>query len=299
MKLVVSTRGSKLSLKQVELFKSYINKFVNVDLEIKVVKTKGDIIQDKPLYSIGEKGLFEKEVNNAVLKGEADIAVHSMKDLPKDIDPRLDIIMVLPREIPNDSLIFSKNVVDDLEKIPEGSIVGTSSMRRKSFLMHYNDKVIIKPLRGNIDTRIKKLNNNEYDYIILAESGIRRLGLDPKRIILPLDIFPPEPGQGIIAIVGIKDNSKVKTISNYTDKLTHYMAIAEREFLKEAKAGCSSPLGAVSIIHDDKIVIITGLASFDGKFMEIVRFKDYLNNAEKLGKKAGEFVYSIIDKVLK
>jgi hydroxymethylbilane synthase len=172
-------------------------------------------------------------------------------------------------------------------------------MRRKSFLMHYNDKVIIKPLRGNIDTRIRKLNNNEYDYIILAESGIKRLGLDPKRIILPIDAFPPEPGQGIIAVVGLKDNSKVKNLSNYTDKLTNYMALAEREFLKEAKAGCGSPLGAVSMIYGDKIVIIVGLASFDGKFMEIIRFKDNLNNAENLGKKAGEFVYGIIDRVLK
>ncbi|AFZ70876.1 porphobilinogen deaminase [Caldisphaera lagunensis DSM 15908] len=299
MKLVISTRGSKLSLKQADLFENYIKNFLNVNIEKKIVKTKGDLILDKPLYEIGEKGLFEKEVNNAVLNGEADLAIHSMKDLPKDIDPRLDIIMVLPREIPNDSLVFSKYKVNDIMEIKENSIVGTSSIRRKSFLMHYNDKVIIKPLRGNIDTRIKKLENNEYDFIILAEAGIRRLNFNINRLLIPLELFPPEPGQGIIAVVGIKDNSIVKEISKYTDKNTYYMAVAEREFLNEAKANCNTPIGAVSIINQNKIMMIVGLASYDGSFMDIIRFKDELNNAKKLGKKAGQYVYSMLDKVLK
>ncbi len=299
MKLIISTRGSKLSLKQVDLFEDYIKKFLNVEIEKKIVKTKGDVILDKPLYEIGEKGLFEKEVNNVVLNGEADLAIHSMKDLPKDLDPRLDIIMVLPREIPNDSLIFYSYAVNDIREIKENSVVGTSSIRRKSFLMHYNNNVIIKPLRGNIDTRIKKLENNEYDFIILAEAGIRRLNLNPRRLLLPLDMFPPEPGQGIIAVVGIKDNSLVKELSKYNDKNTYYMSLAEREFLKEAKAGCSTPIGAISLINQNKIIMIVGIASYDGNFMEIIRFKDELNNAEKLGKRAGQYVYSMLDKVLK
>lgn len=299
MKIVVSTRGSKLSLKQVDLFEEYMKKYFDIEMERKIVKTKGDIITEKPLYDIGEKGIFEKEVNYLVLNGEADVAVHSMKDLPKDLDPRLDILMVLPREIPNDSLVFSRFNIKDINEIPDGSIIGTSSIRRKSFILHYNDRVEIRPLRGNIDTRINKLLKNEYDFIVLAEAGLRRLNLNPQRLVLPLSSFPPEPGQGIIAIVGIKDNSIARKLSNYSDKITSYMASTEREFLKEAQAGCHSPIGAVSQVVNNKIYLTIGMASYDGKILEIVRFKDQLENAEKLGKEAGQFVYSKLERVLK
>ncbi|MCE4623281.1 MAG: hydroxymethylbilane synthase [Caldisphaeraceae archaeon] len=300
MKIRVATRGSKLSLKQTEAFKDYLESFIGqFEMEVKIIKTGGDLIQDKPLYEIGRKGLFEKEVNMAVLNGEADVAVHSMKDLPREMDPRLDIVMVLPREVPNDSIVFSRGEIEDIAEIPRGSVVGTSSVRRSSFILHYNDGVKIKPLRGNLDTRIEKLNNKEYDYIIVAEAGIRRLGLNPRRLVLPLDKFPPEPNQGVIAIVGIKDDPKIKQLYTFSDRNTYYTSFAEREFLMEAQAGCHSPIGAVAQVQGEKLLLIAGIASSDGREMHIFRFKGEKGEFAKIGRRAGELLYSISEKVLR
>ncbi|MDP8003321.1 MAG: hydroxymethylbilane synthase [Caldisphaera sp.] len=298
MKIKVASRGSKLSIKQVEIFENYIKRFMpDLEMEKIIVKTKGDIIHDKPLYEIGEKGIFEKEVNNIVINDNADIAIHSMKDLPKDIDPKLDIIMVLPREIPNDSLVFTNKKINSIGDIPDSSIIGTSSIRRASFILHYNNKVKIKPIRGNIDTRLKKLYNNEYDFIIMAEAGLIRLNLNPNRIILPLDQFPPEPNQGIIAVVGKKGDKISDILSKYSDKNTYYEAVAEREFLKEAQAGCHSPIGAVARLHNNMITLIAAIASRNGKKMYLLRFKDYKENASKLGQEAGNIIYELIERV--
>ncbi len=291
LKLSVATRGSQLSLAQVKEIMDYLSARLNTKVEYEpvIVKSLGDVIQDRPLRDLGVKGIFEKEVNRAVLEGKADVAVHSMKDLPSELTGGLEIALVPPRQAPNDSLVFAKSPVSSLEEISKGAVVGTSSIRRKAFLLHYNDGVIVKPIRGNVDTRLKKLNADEVDYIILAEAGLRRLGLNPPRLVLPVEVFPPEPAQGLLAVVAPRDSPIYRHLVSASDPLASRMAVAEREFVKAIGAGCHVPIGGVAIPYGaGGLMFIAASASEDGSKMNIVRVKGSLSDAEKLGAEAAE-----------
>jgi hydroxymethylbilane synthase (EC 2.5.1.61) len=203
MRIRVATRGSKLSLLQTEEFLSQIKAVEpDVQFEIVVVKTTGDVVQDKPLYQIGVKGIFEKEVNLAVLRGEADIAVHSLKDLPSELTPGLVLAGFSKRAPPHDALVSVHGY--DLDTLPRGAVVGTSSVRRAEFIKARRPDVEVKPLRGNVDTRVNKILAGQFDAAVMAVAGVYRLyGEKLPVAVVPLrpEEVPPPPGQGIVVAV--------------------------------------------------------------------------------------------------
>lgn len=301
LRLKVASRGSKLSLKQVEIAMSWIRRAIpNLTYEVVIVKTKGDIVTDKPLYAIGSKGLFEKEVNKAILEGKADIAVHSMKDLPSDIDPRLEIVYIPPRDSPNEALVPARGRKPlPLKDIPKGSIIGTSSVRRRALILHYNPSLNIKVIRGNLDTRLRKLDNEAYDYIVVAEAGLKRLNINRPYYRLPLEEFPPAPCQGLIAVVGLADSKIAMKLKSLIDKTTWAVAIAERSLLRHANAGCHVPLGGVAQPYGTGMLrILAVVLSYDGSKAAWIKLKGDMERAEELGKQAGEIIYSIYDKLI-
>ncbi|ADL19608.1 Porphobilinogen deaminase [Acidilobus saccharovorans 345-15] len=292
IKLKVATRGSKLSLEQVVIAMRFLEQRLGerVEYEPVIVKTRGDVMQDRPLFSIGVKGVFEKEVNRAVLNGEADVAVHSMKDLPSQLEEDLEIAMVPPREVPNDSLVIGAGSpeVTGVEDVPSGLSVGTSSVRRIAFLRHYNRNVITKVVRGNVDTRIAKLNRGEVNYLLMAEAGLRRLNIPQKRVMLPLDKFPPEPGQGIIAVVAPSSSPLFDLLRRASDEVTYAMAMAERKFVELIGAGCHTPIGAVSILEGGRLAMIAAAASPDGEVMNFARASGSLGEPERIARELVE-----------
>ncbi len=298
MELRIASRGSKLSLAQVEEVMGYLKNVIDsVKYKIVIVKTRGDVVLDKPLYEIGGKGLFEKEVNKAVLEGRADIAVHSMKDLPTRIHDDLEIALVPPRLDPRDSLI-PKPPGGTIEGIPPNSIVGTSSLRRIALLKYYNKGIVIRDIRGNIDTRLRKLTEGRYDYLVLAEAGLRRLSIGLDRSPLPIERFPPAPGQGLLAVVALKGSRIAKLLRKYSDKVSHSSAIAERAFLRYSGAGCNTPVGGVTLPKGNGLLKFIGVVlSRDGSRAYWIRGEGDLSRPEELGRRMGEEAYSVIDRV--
>ena len=305
MELVVAARGSKLSLKQVEIAMQHLSSRIQgLKYRVLVVKTRGDRIRDKPLYSIGGKGLFEKEVNMAVLDGRADIAVHSMKDLPSEISPELEIAYIPPRDSPREALV-PKNTASiepgtrELGALVDGETIGTSSVRRAALLHYYSKTARVKPIRGNLDTRLKKLDRGDYDYIVVAEAGLQRLGVERPYIPLNPKTFPPAPGQGFIAVVAPRDSLLARAFSKLVDPVTRATATAERAFLATARAGCHVPLGGVALAQGTGLLRFIGVVlSPDGSKAVWIDLKKDLERAEELGREAGEIAYSVYDKIL-
>jgi len=294
----VATRGSKLSLIQTEIALRHIKAlYPNLDFKIITVKTQGDIEKDKPLYEIRSPGVFEKEVNRAVLRGDADIAVHSLKDIPSSMDENLEIVFVPPRDSPHDVLIHKSGSIVSPEELAEGSVVGTSSLRRIAQLLFVNDRVRVENIRGNLDTRIRKLLEGPYDAIIVAEAGVKRLGLSIAYYRLPLIPFTPAPGQGFIAVVALRDSWIAKMLRDKIDPHTRSMVLAERSFLEELKLGCKAPVGGVALASGDKLIFIASILARDGSKGYWVKMKGGLEEAEKLGRVAAESLKSMVDEV--
>ncbi|MEM0339936.1 MAG: hydroxymethylbilane synthase [Acidilobaceae archaeon] len=299
MKLRVATRGSKLSIAQTLLaLESIKTVYPELEFEIVTIKTKGDILRDKPLYEIAEVGIFEKEVNQAVLRGEADIAVHSLKDLPSRFSDEMEVVYAPPRDSPHDALVSRRVGVKSPEELPEGAIVGTSSLRRIAQLRFFNDKLRIENIRGNLDTRLKKLESGAYDAIVVAEAGLLRLKVDVPYIRLPLVPFTPAPGQGIVAVVALKDSPIAKMLKNKADRATWSMMIAERSFVETLRAGCKTAVGAVSLYNENKLLMISCILAPDGSRGLWFKMKSDASEAEKLGASMAETVKSYMDKVL-
>ncbi len=303
MNLTIAARPSVLSIKQVEIAVNYIKQYIpNFRYKILKVRTKGDLIKDRPLHLIGSKGIFEKEVNKAVLRGEADVAVHSLKDLPSEIDSRLEISLIIPRESPYDILVPRRDLKapESLESLERGKVVGTSSVRRYALIKYYNPLVIVKNIRGNVDTRLRKLDNHLYDYIVIAEVALTRLGISRPYLRLPLEKFVPSPGQGFIAIVSLKNSKISRILKKLNKRLSWYEMLAERSFLKHSRAGCNVPLGGVAINYGTSMIkFIAAILSPDGNKGIWIKVKGDLSKAENVGKEAGELIYSLYDKVLK
>ncbi len=298
MRVRVATRGSKLSLEQTRIALNHIRElYPNLEFEIITVKTTGDIERDKPLYEFKASGVFEKEVNKTLLRGEADIAVHSLKDIPSSMDERLEIVFAPPRDPPNDVLIHRSGNVVSPEELSEGSVVGTSSLRRMAQLRFVNDGIKVENIRGNIDTRIRKLLSNLYDAIVVAEAGVRRLGLNIAYYKLPLIPFTPAPGQGIIAVVALRDSDIARMLRGKSDKATWSMLVAERSFIEELRVGCKLPIGGVSLVNGNKITFIASVLSRDGSKGYWVKLKGGLEEAERIGRRAAEIVKAYIEEV--
>ncbi len=252
----IGTRGSKLALTQSSMIREMILKqHPDVKVELVIIRTKGDKIIDSPLSKIGGKGLFVKEIEEALLDKTVDIAVHSIKDVPAELPDGLSIPIYPERENPADAFLSSK--FKKLIDLPSGARVGTGSLRRSSQLLNKRSDLNIIPIRGNVDTRIKRLESGEFDAIILAASGLNRLGLSSKitELLSPPE-YIPAVGQGALGIEVREDDEEIRKILEFLNHHETAIAVkAERAFLHRLEGGCQVPLGAYASIDKGEIVI--------------------------------------------
>lgn len=258
------------------------------------IKSMGDIKRNKFLFSVDEKGIFEKEVDKAVLDERADFAVHSIKDIPTELDGDLVIASILKRESPNDVLIGKSKM--KLEQLPKNSRVGTSSLRRAVQIKRKNPNVTVIPIRGNVESRVKKCLHGPFDALVLAEAGLKRLELSNQIIqrFSYLD-FVPAPGQGAIGIVCRKDNKKaLGVLQKVEDKSTRYAIDAERSLIQYLNAGCRFPVGAVAIpnLRTKRITLHASVFSADGSQSINLKKSDVISNAVKVGKQVANDLLS-------
>ncbi len=293
-KVVIGSRGSKLALWQAEWVKEELLKLhPEIEVEIRRIKTTGDKILDVPLAKIGGKGLFVKEIEEAILRGDVDLAVHSMKDVPTLLPSGLHLTAICRREDPRDAFISRKNekgfMISSFQDIPEGSVIGTSSLRRSCQLLNQRPDLKIVQLRGNVDTRLRKLDEGQFDAIILATAGVKRLGWEERitERISPENMLPAI-GQGAIGIeCRADDDFIIELISPLNHRETALCVRAERAFLKRLEGGCQVPIAAYgSLIQDNgkEILLLDGLVgSVDGKILIRDRKKGSPAEAETLG----------------
>ncbi len=264
-KITIATRASDLALWQAYFVKEHIEKeFPEYKVELNKITSRGDKILDKPLALIGGKGHFTKELEDAMLDGKADIAVHSLKDVPTFIPDGLKLAAITKRADQSDVLLSHK--YKSLEELPKGAIVGTTSLRRRMQLLHKRDDLIVKDLRGNVNTRLRKLADGEYDAIILAYIGLARLNLlDTIPFVEKLDFMIPPMGQAALGIEIVADNPLAKEIADsLNDKETYICTTIERDFVSAIGAGCSAPVAVNARLIDNKIDIRAMLGYPDG-----------------------------------
>ncbi|UMZ73204.1 hydroxymethylbilane synthase [Natranaerofaba carboxydovora] len=286
MKLTVGSRGSNLALAQTdEVIKKLKKTYPEVNIDLKKIKTTGDKILDTTLHEIGGKALFVKELEKALVDGEIDFAVHSMKDVPGELYDEFDIFTVLKRSEPRDVLISKNNYT--LDTLPEGSVVATSSLRRKAQLLAYRNDLEIVPIRGNINTRIKKFSeSSDIDAIILAKAGIDRLGLSVEiSQVITTDIIVPCVGQGALGIEVLKTNTELKEkLKSIQDEKVKNCVLAERAFLKKLGGSCYVPVGAyANYINEDEITITGVVAGLSGEKVLRKTMTDSYEKAYELG----------------
>jgi len=287
-KIKIGSRGSPLALWQANWIKDQLeSRNPDIPVEIVIIKTSGDKIPDVPLAKIGGKGLFVKELEEALLRKDVDFAVHSMKDMPIKFPFALCIASVTKRENPFDALISRNNI--KLNDLPKGAKIGTGSLRRASQLLHYRPDLNLIPLRGNVETRIKKLETEGLDAIILATAGLIRLGWGDKisEIISP-EILLPAMGQGAVGIEARKhDVDNQILLADMDDENTHLALDAERAVVTQLEGGCNVPIGAFAIIEGNEMTLRGLVASLDGKTLYKKELKGDKVNAVALGNEMG------------
>jgi len=269
-KLVIATRGSQLALWQSNHIKAVLEEQnPGLEVSLNVIVTTGDRIQDKALSKIGGKGLFLKELEEAMLRGEAQIAVHSLKDVPTVMPDGLLLAAITEREDARDALLSEKYT--NIDALPQGAVVGTSSLRRRMQIQKLRPDLIIKDLRGNVDTRIRKLKEGEFDAIILASAGINRLSLlDTVKHVYPISLeeMVPSMGQGALGIEAVNDPEVLKIIACLEDEYSRIETTIERDFVDELQGGCQVPIGVnATVLEDGNISIRATLGLPDGTEM--------------------------------
>ncbi|HEX6253172.1 MAG TPA: hydroxymethylbilane synthase [Nitrososphaera sp.] len=279
----VGTRGSRLAIAQTEIALVALRKaHTQVRFEVIPISTKGDV-DKRPLFTLDEKGIFEKEVNEAVKQGDVDFAVHSLKDIPSDLSDDLSVACIPKRASPNDVLVTDNG--QKLKDLVPGSVVGTSSLRRAVQLTKTRPDLNVRPIRGNVETRVKKVISGEYDAAVLAEAGLARLGM--KDVIVQrfsIRDVVPAPGQGAIAIVCRRDHTTLAgMLQQIEDRHSRTAVLAERALLRKVEGGCRFPLGAVAITNDDKITLYASVFSADGKQSIHVKKIGRASKPEELG----------------
>jgi hydroxymethylbilane synthase len=302
-KIVIGTRGSKLALWQAEWIGSELQRVhPALDIELNKIKTMGDKILDVPLAQVGGKGLFVKEIEEAMLRKEADIAVHSMKDVPTEFPEGLHLAVICRREDPRDALIVSKQLRVKSEKgtksllyaLPQDVKIGTSSLRRSCQLLSIRPDFKIAQLRGNLDTRLRKLDEGQFDAVVLAAAGIRRLGLSERITeILPFEISLPAIGQGAIGIECRVDDEFIHgLIAPLNHPSTSVCVKAERAFLRRLEGGCQVPIAALARLATSSLVIDGLVGSISGDRIIRGHIKGKTEQAEQLGVLLGEDILS-------
>ena len=297
-KIVVGIRSSNLSKSQTNLLLQELLKKdpkLNKDIfDIKTIKTTGDIHNTHRLDQIGGKGLFIKEIEEQIMSGKIDIGVHSMKDVPaQDAYPDLDIICWMQRHKPNDALISNsgKSFMD----LPAGSVIGTSSIRRRSQVLSLRKDLSIKLLRGNVDTRIQKLRNNEYDAVILSLAGLARLNLDHLvSEVLEHNLFLPAACQGAVGVQALKRSEVKKILAPINDPQTQTECMAERRVLKNINANCNSPVSIYANINKNNITIQFEIFDHHGNKIFEKSKEDLKENYVKLCDELGEEIINTV-----
>ena len=286
--LVIATRESPLALWQAKYVQSCLKeKFPELDVQLLGLTTKGDKILDVTLSKIGGKGLFVKELEAAMLEGKAQIAVHSLKDMPTILPEGLCLTAVTKRANAGDAFVSNKYA--SIETLPQGAVLGTSSLRRKAQLLAARPDLKIVDLRGNVDTRLRKLDDGQMDAIILAAAGLTRLGYtDRIREIIPHNFCLPAVGQGALAIECRTNNTEVRAMLNFlNDQPTKQATDAERAFLGLIEGGCQVPIGVHAVTEGDAVSIEAIIASLDGSTVLRDTIRGQAINAAELGKELG------------
>ncbi len=272
MVLKIASRGSALALWQAKHVKARLEaEHQGLHVQIEVQHTTGDRITDVPLASIGDKGLFTKEVDRALLDGTADLAVHSLKDVPTTLEPGLDLGAISVREDPRDAVVFRPGSPVNLGDLPRGARVGTSSLRRRAQLLAFRPDLVIEDLRGNLDTRLQRVADGDFDAAILALAGIRRLSReDAVGQVLGPPEWLPAVGQGALGIAIREDaDATRKLVAVLDDPATRRAVTAERAFLHQLEGGCQVPIGALARVDGPSLTLNGLVASLDGR--EVVR----------------------------
>jgi hydroxymethylbilane synthase len=282
----LGTRGSPLSLAQTNWVLDELKKTnASLTFDIEKITTKGDT-DTRPLFEMEQKGIFEKEIDRAVSEKRVDFAVHSMKDVPSTLDSSLTIACVPKRESANDVLIT--NAGFSLDSIPSGSTIGSSSLRRAVQISRKRPDLNVKPIRGNIETRIKKVTEKEIDGVVLAKAGISRLCVEVKFSLLSKDEFLPSPGQGALAIICRSDDSNtIEMLKKIEDKNSRIEIEAERSLSEHIDSGCRFPVGAYASVKSDSLILKVGVYSMDGKKSILIEENGTIDNPFELGKKIG------------
>jgi hydroxymethylbilane synthase len=291
--LRIGSRGSKLALWQAGFIESIISsRFPELKTEKHIIKTTGDKELDLPLSVMGGKGVFVKEIEESLLKHEIDIAVHSLKDLPTVQPDGLRIGAVSKRHDPRDGVVANGNL--RLTQLKKGSKVGTGSLRRQAQILHHFPELKVAPMRGNVDTRIRKLRNGEFDSVILAVAGLERLNLvEELTEICPIDFLIPAPGQGIIAVeCREKDDDLDEILSEINHLDTSMAASAERSFLLRIGGDCNLPAGCYASIKGEGLSILGFIASEDGTDMVRKEIQGSSRDHKSLGEELAEKILS-------
>ena len=281
----VGTRGSQLALAQTNQVCKDLASITHENIDVNIIKTKGDKITNSQLYNMDAKGLFTKELDKALLEEEIDFAVHSFKDLPTELDEELEIVAVPKRVAPNEVLISNKN----WNELGPKSKLGTSSLRREAFCNYHNKNFELKPIRGNIETRISKVNDSDLDATIMAHAGLIRLNLTQHiKTVFPLDYITPAAGQGALAIITRKDSDKKEIISKLNDYRSRQEVLAENQVLEELGVGCQWPIGAIAQMKDKQFCIYSILLTKEGEVLKEHSEKGSIRDAIQFGTKIGK-----------
>ncbi len=286
--ITIGTRKSLLALWQSNYIKSCLEKqYPDCEVRLQKIVTKGDKILDVPLSKIGGKGLFTKEIETALLDGEADLAVHSLKDMPTKLPDGLCLTAITERAVVGDA--FVSNKYNTLAELPAGSVLGTSSLRRRAQLLAKRPDLDIRDLRGNVDTRLRKLDDGLYDAIILAAAGLTRLGYGNRiRETLPCDFCIPAVGQGALAIECRTDNTELRSMLEFLNHpATKSCTDAERAFLGLVEGGCQVPIGVHAEAEGENLHITAIIASLDGSTLLRDEIDGCITDAVALGESLG------------
>jgi len=291
--LKIGTRSSKLALKQALTVRDALMALHGIDakdIEIVPMSTKADRILDRPLSLIGGKGLFTQEIEQALQEGRLDLAVHSTKDMPTCLPDGLHLAAFLEREDPHDAFIGRQ--AKNISALEKGAVIGTSSLRRQAFIRHYRPDLQIVPFRGNVETRLEKLQRGEADGTFLAVAGLKRLEYTHVITeILPQDIMLPAPGQGAIAIESRMDDKKTAPLlAKLGSKDTHDALSCERAFLAALDGSCRTPLGGLAQIKGEQLTFNGAIATPDGKILHRVMLEGVRDKAAEIGTQAAQYL---------
>ena len=304
-KIVIATRASRLALWQAEFVQEALQtQYPGLKVELLKMTTKGDQIIDRSLSKIGGKGLFVKELETALLDGRADLAVHSLKDVPMELYEEFSLSTILKRADPRDAFVSEK--YETLDELPEGAVVGTSSLRRESQIRARYPHLVVQPLRGNLDTRLGKLDAGDYDAIILAASGLERLGLGARiRSRLSLEQSLPAAGQGALGIEILASRDDLKELLSFLEcKESTATATAERAISQALGGSCQVPIAAHAIIEDNQLYLRAMVALPDGTETLLTEIRGELADAQALGNQAADDLLAqggqrVLDEALK